>query len=80
MNSSRRGPAYGFKLSSLDNICDTKSADKKSCLLHFIQNTIRVSLPELNNFYIELRFIEKASQGEYYLPSYGFTIPMQLWQ
>ncbi|KAK7071689.1 Formin-like protein 2, partial [Halocaridina rubra] len=62
MNSSRRGPAYGFKLSSLDTLCDTKSADKKMSLLHYIQETVRTKFPELNNFETELRFIEKASQ------------------
>ncbi|XP_071545954.1 formin-like protein [Panulirus ornatus] len=62
MNSSRRGPAYGFKLSSLDTLCDTKSADKKISLLHYIQDTVRVKFPDLNNFEAELRFIEKAAQ------------------
>lgn len=63
MNSSKRGPAYGFKLTSLDTLCDTKSANKKMSLLHYIQDTIRVKFPDLNNFEAELRFIEKASQG-----------------
>ncbi|XP_050738380.1 formin-like protein isoform X2 [Eriocheir sinensis] len=62
MNSSKRGPAYGFKLSSLDTLCDTKSADKKISLLHYIQETIRVKFSDLNNFDAELRFIEKAAQ------------------
>ncbi|CAL4241618.1 unnamed protein product, partial [Meganyctiphanes norvegica] len=62
MNSSKRGPAYGFKLSSLDSLCDTKSADKKMSLLHFIQDTVKTKLPEINNFDSELRFCEKASQ------------------
>lgn len=65
MNSSKRGPAYGFKLSSLDTLCDTKSADKKISLLHYIQDTVRVKFSDLNNFDTELRFIEKAAQGEY---------------
>lgn len=64
MNSSKRGPAYGFKLSSLDTLCDTKSADKKISLLHYIQETIRIKFPDLNNFDTELRFIEKAAQGK----------------
>lgn len=62
MNSSKRGPAYGFKLSSLDTLCDTKSADKKISLLHYIQDTIRTKFQELSNFESELRFIEKAAQ------------------
>lgn len=70
MNSSRRGPAYGFKLSSLDNLCDTKSADKKMSLLHYIQETIRMKFPDLNNFDLELRFTEKAAQGRNSLLKY----------
>ncbi|KAK8403020.1 hypothetical protein O3P69_000924 [Scylla paramamosain] len=62
MNSSKRGPAYGFKLSSLDTLCDTKSADKKMSLLHYIQDTVRMKFHDLNNFDAELRFIEKAAQ------------------
>ncbi|KAK4311569.1 hypothetical protein Pmani_016931 [Petrolisthes manimaculis] len=62
MNSSKRGPAYGFKLSSLDTLCDTKSADKKISLLHYIQDTVRLKFPDLNNFDTDLRFIEKAAQ------------------
>ncbi|KAF2352706.1 Formin FH2 domain [Trinorchestia longiramus] len=62
MNSSKRGPAYGFKLSSLDNLCDTKSPKKKISLVHFIQDTVRTKLPDLNNFETELRGIETAAQ------------------
>ncbi|XP_047741533.1 formin-like protein [Hyalella azteca] len=62
MNSSKRGPAYGFKLSSLDSLCDTKSAKKKISLLHYIQDTVRTKFPDLNNFEAELRGIEIAAQ------------------
>nr|XP_027210366.1 formin-like protein [Penaeus vannamei] len=62
MNSSKRGPAYGFKLSSLDTLCDTKSADKKMSVMHYIQETMRAKFPDINNFDAELRFIEKAAQ------------------
>ncbi|XP_063585534.1 formin-like protein isoform X3 [Penaeus indicus] len=62
MNSSKRGPAYGFKLSSLDTLCDTKSADKKMSVMHYIQETMRAKFPDINNFDSELRFIEKAAQ------------------
>lgn len=65
MNSSKRGPAYGFKLSSLDNLCDTKSAKKKLSLLHYIQDTVRLKFPDMNNFEAELRGIESAAQGEW---------------
>lgn len=62
LNSSKRGPAYGFKLQSLDTLLDTKSTDKRICLLHYIVATIRQKFPELLNFDSELFCIDKASQ------------------
>ncbi|XP_033333622.2 formin-like protein isoform X3 [Megalopta genalis] len=61
LNSSKRGPAYGFKLQSLDTLLDTKSTDKRMCLLHYIVATIRVKFPELINFESELMYIDKAA-------------------
>lgn len=62
LNSSKRGPAYGFKLQSLDTLMDTKSTDKKSCLMHYIVATIRQNFPELMGYDSELFSIDKASQ------------------
>ncbi|XP_059622727.1 formin-like protein isoform X1 [Phlebotomus argentipes] len=62
MNSSKRGPAYGFKLQSLDTLLDTKSTDKRTCLLHFIVATMRQSFPDLLSFDAELFCIDKAAQ------------------
>uniref|UniRef100_U5EVY0 Putative neuron projection morphoproteinsis n=1 Tax=Corethrella appendiculata TaxID=1370023 RepID=U5EVY0_9DIPT len=62
LNSSKRGPAYGFKLQSLDTLLDTKSTDKRICLLHYIVGTVRQKFPELMNFDSELFFIDKAAQ------------------
>ncbi|KAF2904151.1 hypothetical protein ILUMI_02040 [Ignelater luminosus] len=61
LNSSRRGPAYGFKLQSLESLLDIKSTDKRMCLLHYIVATIRQKFPELVNFESELLYIEKAA-------------------
>ncbi|XP_034942061.1 formin-like protein isoform X2 [Chelonus insularis] len=61
LNSSKRGPAYGFKLQSLDTLLDTKSTDKRMCLLHYIVATIRLKFPELMNFESELMYIDKAA-------------------
>ncbi|KAK7600967.1 hypothetical protein V9T40_008408 [Parthenolecanium corni] len=61
MNSGKRGPAYGFRLQSLDTLMETKSSDKRMCLLHYIVETIRFKFPELLNFDSELMYIEKAS-------------------
>lgn len=62
LNSSKRGPAYGFKLQSLDTLLDTKSTDKKMSLLHYIVATIRQNFPDLLNFDSELFSTDKASQ------------------
>ncbi|XP_047532891.1 formin-like protein isoform X3 [Vanessa atalanta] len=62
LNSSKRGPAYGFKLQSLDTLMDTKSTDKRVSLLHYIVATIRQNFPELLNFDTELMYIDKAAQ------------------
>ncbi|KAK5615510.1 hypothetical protein CRENBAI_026430 [Crenichthys baileyi] len=61
MNSSKRGPAYGFHLQSLDLLTDTKSTDRKQTLLHFIVSSIQEKYPELQNFYTELHFLDKAA-------------------
>lgn len=66
MNSAKRGPAYGFKLQSLDTLVDTKSSDKRMCLLHFIVETIRSKMPEIMNFDSELMYIDKAAAGMIY--------------
>lgn len=62
LNSSKRGPAYGFKLQSLDNLLDTKASDKKSSLLHYIATTVRKQFPDLLNFESDFYCIEEASQ------------------
>lgn len=67
MNSAKRGPAYGFKLQSLDTLVDTKSNDKRMCLLHFIVDTVRSKMPEIINFDSELMYIDKAAAGKIFL-------------
>lgn len=62
LNSSKRGPAYGFKLQSLDTLMDTKSNDKRMSLMHYIVGTLRQKFPELMNFDSELFCIDKAAQ------------------
>ncbi|XP_046450658.1 formin-like protein [Daphnia pulex] len=61
LNSGKRGPAYGFKLQSLDSLVDAKSGDRKLCLLHYIIETIHKKFPEALHFDGELRFVEKAA-------------------
>lgn len=61
MNSSKRGPVYGFKLQSLESLLDTKTQDKRQTLLHFLVDTVSQKFPELSNVESELTFIDKAS-------------------
>ncbi|XP_015042900.2 formin-like protein isoform X5 [Drosophila pseudoobscura] len=61
LNSNKRGPAYGFKLQSLDTLIDTKSTDKRSSLLHYIVATIRAKFPDLLNYETELQCTDKAA-------------------
>uniref|UniRef100_A0A3Q3FCY6 FH2 domain-containing protein n=2 Tax=Labrus bergylta TaxID=56723 RepID=A0A3Q3FCY6_9LABR len=61
MNSSKRGAAYGFRLQSLDLLLDTKSTDRRQTLLHFIVCKIQEKYPELQTFYSELHFLDKAA-------------------
>ncbi|XP_022252041.1 formin-like protein CG32138 [Limulus polyphemus] len=63
MNGAKRGPAYGFKLQSLDSLGDTKSANRKISLLHYIADTVRSKFPDVINLESELRFVEKAAEA-----------------
>lgn len=46
-------------------LLDTKSTDRKQTLLHFIANVIQEKYPDVNNFYCELHFLDKAALGEH---------------
>ena len=62
MNSAKKGPCYGFKLSSLDSLTITKSGtDKQRNLLNYIVDMINEKYPELKNFHTELNFIKVRS-------------------
>lgn len=62
MNSSKRGAVYGFKLQSLDSLLDTKSTDKKQSLLHYIVSVIQTYYQDVQDFYQELRYVDRASK------------------
>ncbi|XP_076328093.1 LOW QUALITY PROTEIN: formin-like protein [Tachypleus tridentatus] len=63
INGAKRGPAYGFKLQSLDSLGDTKSANRKITLLHYIVDTVQSLFPDVINIDSELRFVEKAAEA-----------------
>ncbi|XP_055368335.1 protein diaphanous homolog 1 isoform X2 [Betta splendens] len=63
MNSgSRNGSAFGFSISYLCKLRDTKSADLKQTLLHFLADLCQEQYPEVMSFPDELMHVEKASR------------------
>ncbi|CAL8354942.1 unnamed protein product [Merluccius merluccius] len=63
MNSgSRNGKAYGFTISYLCKLRDTKSADQKQTLLHFLADVCQEQYPDVMSFADELVHVEKASR------------------
>jgi len=62
MNSAKKGAAYGFKMSSLDNLTITKSSDKKTTIVNYLVDVVAGKYPELKGFDVELRYIDKAAQ------------------
>ena len=62
MNSAKKGSAYGFKMSSLDNLTITKSSDRKTTIVNYLVDVVAAKYPELKGFETELKYIEKAAQ------------------
>ncbi|XP_007565854.1 protein diaphanous homolog 1 isoform X1 [Poecilia formosa] len=63
MNSgSRNGAAFGFSISYLCKLRDTKSADLKQTLLHFLADVCNEQHPDVMKFPEELIHVEKASR------------------
>uniref|UniRef100_A0AAQ4RA22 Diaphanous related formin 1 n=1 Tax=Gasterosteus aculeatus aculeatus TaxID=481459 RepID=A0AAQ4RA22_GASAC len=59
---SRNGKAFGFSMSYLCKLRDTKSADLKQTLLHFLVDVCQEQHPEVMGFADELIHVEKASR------------------
>lgn len=63
MNKGQRGNAYGFKISSLNKIADTKSSiDKNITLLHYLITIVENKYPKVMNLSEELRGIPQAAK------------------
>ncbi|XP_030580849.1 disheveled-associated activator of morphogenesis 1 [Archocentrus centrarchus] len=63
MNNGQRGNAYGFKVSSLNKIADTKSSvDKNITLLHYIITFLEKKYPKVAAFAEELQNVSEASK------------------
>ncbi|XP_040847256.1 protein diaphanous homolog 3 isoform X4 [Ochotona curzoniae] len=59
---SRNAQTFGFNLSSLCKLKDTKSADQKTTLLHFLVEICEEKYPDILNFVDDLKHIDKASR------------------
>ncbi|XP_075419116.1 protein diaphanous homolog 3 isoform X2 [Tenrec ecaudatus] len=59
---SRNAQTFGFNLSSLCKLKDTKSADQKTTLLHFLVEICEEKYPDILNFVEDLESLDKASK------------------
>uniref|UniRef100_A0A3Q3F6D1 Diaphanous-related formin 3 n=1 Tax=Labrus bergylta TaxID=56723 RepID=A0A3Q3F6D1_9LABR len=59
---SRNAQSYGFDLSSLCKVRDTKSADQKTTLLHFLAQVCEEEFPEVIKFVEDLEHVDRASR------------------
>ncbi|XP_028383158.1 protein diaphanous homolog 1 isoform X1 [Phyllostomus discolor] len=59
---SRNAGAFGFNISFLCKLRDTKSADQKMTLLHFLAELCETEYPDVLKFPDELAHVEKASR------------------
>uniref|UniRef100_A0A4W5KC94 Dishevelled associated activator of morphogenesis 1b n=1 Tax=Hucho hucho TaxID=62062 RepID=A0A4W5KC94_9TELE len=63
MNKGQRGNAYGFKVSSLNKIADTKSSiDKNITLLHYLITILEKKYPKVLMFQEDLQSVPEASK------------------
>lgn len=63
MNSgSRNGQAVGFEISYLPKLSNTKDAENRQTLLHYLVETVEAKFPDVLNFHEELLHLDKASR------------------
>ncbi|XP_077180075.1 disheveled-associated activator of morphogenesis 1 isoform X1 [Paroedura picta] len=63
MNKGQRGNAYGFKISSLNKIADTKSSiDKNITLLHYLITIVEKKYPQVLSLHEELKDVPEAAK------------------
>uniref|UniRef100_A0A3Q3JFF5 Uncharacterized protein n=1 Tax=Monopterus albus TaxID=43700 RepID=A0A3Q3JFF5_MONAL len=63
MNKGQRGNAYGFKVSSLSKMADTKSSiDKNITLLHYMITVLEKKYPKVEAFSEELQNVPEAAK------------------
>ncbi|XP_064030462.1 protein diaphanous homolog 3 isoform X6 [Pogoniulus pusillus] len=59
---SRNAQTFGYNLSSLCKLKDTKSTDQKTTLLHFLVEVCEERYPEVLNFVEDFQHLDKASK------------------
>ncbi|TDH16931.1 hypothetical protein EPR50_G00003180 [Perca flavescens] len=59
---SRNAQSYGFDLSSLCKLKDTKSADQKTTLLHFLVQVCEEEFPDVIKFVEDLEHVDRSSR------------------
>ncbi|XP_060789763.1 disheveled-associated activator of morphogenesis 1 [Neoarius graeffei] len=63
MNKGQRGNAYGFRVSSLNKIADTKSSiDKNITLLHYLIMLLEQKYPKVALFHEDLQNVPEAAK------------------
>ncbi|KAH8317801.1 hypothetical protein KR074_010718, partial [Drosophila pseudoananassae] len=63
MNSgSKNEAAFGFEISYLTKLTNTKDADNKQTLLHYLADLVEKRFPDALNFYDDLSHVDKASR------------------
>ncbi|KAK5885819.1 hypothetical protein CesoFtcFv8_016916 [Champsocephalus esox] len=63
MNKGQRGNAWGFKVSSLNKLADTKSSiDKSVTLLHYMVTVLERKYPKMAAFSEELQTVPEAAK------------------
>ncbi|KAJ7411544.1 diaphanous related formin 3 [Willisornis vidua] len=60
---SRNAQTFGYNLSSLCKLKDTKSADQKTTLLHFLVEVCEESYQDVLDFVEDFQHLDKASKG-----------------
>ncbi len=70
MNSgSFIGQVYGFRISSINKLVDTKSSDGKKTLLHYLAAMVNTRFQDLKQFLVDLKDVIPGSKCKYRLKS-----------
>lgn len=63
MNSgSKNEAAFGFEISYLTKLTNTKDADNKQTLLHYLADLVEKKFPDALSFFDDLSHVDKASR------------------